>query len=236
MPPAQTESANFKGGNASTLPSTGKIIDKYLQATGRATAAAGMLTRLQQGTLTVGAAKFPVEVLTKGASNRITTVHFPGGDSITGFNAQAGWLSTPGRSTHEMSAAEVDGARMETYPLFAFDPRPVFKDLHVQRQEEIDGHPAYLVSAARDNFPDVNLYFDVDSGLLVRLLRYVDTPFGLTPTQVDYADYREEDGERIPFRWAITRPGGRFTIQINRVQHDVAVDDEKFTEPVGRAH
>jgi hypothetical protein len=45
--------------------------------------------------------------------------------------------------------------------------------------------------------PPVKLYFDKDSGLLVRMVHYADTPLGFNPTQVDFADYRESAASRL---------------------------------------
>jgi photosynthetic reaction center cytochrome c subunit len=229
--PPTLEEKNYEERNAASLPSADKIIEKYLQAMGGADAVARISTRLQKGTLTVGTAQFPVEVLTKRPANRVTTVRFPNGESVTGFNAQVGWLSTPGHGFHEMSSAEVDASRMDAYPQFAIDLSQTFRELRVQQQETVDGRPTYVVSGIREKSPPVQLYFDQESGLLIRLLRYVDTPLGLNPTQIDYADYRQEGGVRTPFRWTIARPGGRFTIQIDQMQQNVPIDDEKFTTP-----
>jgi hypothetical protein len=101
----------------------------------------------------------------------------------------------------------------------------------VKGKETIDGHDAYFVQGDREGKPPLKLYFDEKSGLLVRLIRYGDTPLGLLPTQVDYADYREVDGVKIPFRWTLARPGGRFTIQLTDVKQNVPVDDAKFAKP-----
>ena len=79
----------------------------------------------------------------------------------------------------------------------------------------------------------VRLYFDSKTGLMVRLVRYADTPLGRNPTQIDYADYREQDGVKIPFRWTLSRPNGRFTIQIADVKDNAAIDDGKFVRPAG---
>jgi hypothetical protein len=75
------------------------------------------------------------------------------------------------------------------------------------------------------------LYFDAQSGLLVRLIRYTETPLGRLPTQVDYADYRDADGVKIPYQWSLSRPGNRFTIQVEQLQQNVPVDDSKFVAP-----
>jgi hypothetical protein len=51
------------------------------------------------------------------------------------------------------------------------------------------------------------------------------------PTQIDYADYRETGGVKIPFQWTLARPGNAFTIKIADVQQNVAIDAAKFTPP-----
>ena len=202
---APEEKTNREEGNAASPPSADKIIEKYLQAMGGVDGVARISTRLQKGTLTVGTAQFPVEVLTKRPANRVTTVRFPNGESVTGFNAQVGWLTTPGHGVHEMSSAELDASQMDAYPQCAMDLRQIFRELRVQQQEKVDGRPTYVVSGIRDNRPPVQLYFDQESGLLIRLLRYVDTPLGLNPAQIDYADYRQEGAVRTPFRWTVAR-------------------------------
>jgi hypothetical protein len=80
----------------------------------------------------------------------------------------------------------------------------------------------------------VRLYFDPNTGLLARMLRSTDTPLGRLPVQVDYSDYREQGGVKIPFRWTLARVNGRFTIQIKEVQDNVAIEDAKFAMPAGQ--
>jgi hypothetical protein len=65
----------------------------------------------------------------------------------------------------------------------------------------------------------------------VRLVRFGETPLGRLPTQIDYADYREVSGVKIPFIWTLARPGGRFTIQVSEVKQNVPVDNSKFAKP-----
>ncbi|PYX86972.1 MAG: hypothetical protein DMG68_13380, partial [Acidobacteria bacterium] len=144
---------------------------------------------------------------------------------------QKGWLGSPGRPAHEMSTAESQAARLDAELHLATEIRHIFQDFKVGVAEKIGGREATLVIASREGQPPVKLYFDRDSGLLLRMVRYTESPLGLNPTQIDYSDYRDESGVKTPFRWTIARPGGRFTIQINKIQQNVPVDDAKFQEP-----
>jgi photosynthetic reaction center cytochrome c subunit len=218
--------------NDAGLPSADQILERHLQAVGGSEVASRISTRVQTGTLTVGSEHFPVEVLAEGPSKRVTTVHFPGGDSVTGVNGDQGWLSTPGRAVHDMSPAEADAAKMDAELFFSGSLlRRIFKELRVQQKEAVNGRETYVVLGMRDDKPPVQLYFDAESGLLIRVLHYTETPLGLLPTQIDYGDYRQEAGLRTAFRWTIARPSGRFTIQIEQIQENVPIDDGKFVKP-----
>lgn len=100
-----------------------------------------------------------------------------------------------------------------------------------EQQAQINGRAVYVLTGTPENLPPAQLYFDEQSGLLLRVLRYAETPLGLNPTQIDYADYREEGGLKTPFRWTIARPGGAFTIQIEQTQQNVPIADDKFAKP-----
>ena len=82
----------------------------------------------------------------------------------------------------------------------------------------------------------VTLFFDRQTGLLLRELRYGNSPIGRVPTQIDYADYREVAGVKMPFRWTITWLSGRSTIELTDVQPNVPIDAAKFARPRSSAH
>ena len=222
---------HHKEASTAGLPSADQILGKYLLAVGGADAAARISTRIQKGTLTVGSEPFSVEILAKAPAKRVTTVHFPGGDSVTGVNGQEGWLSTPGRPVREMSPSEVDAAIMDAELFSPASLKQTFKELRVEQPEQIKGREAYVLTGTRESLPPVHLYFDQESGLLVRALHFVETPLGRNPTEIDYADYREEGGLKTPFRWTVARTSGRFTIQIEQTEQNVPIDDDKFVKP-----
>jgi photosynthetic reaction center cytochrome c subunit len=226
-----TEEKFSLGSNSADLPGADEILQRYLRALGGADAAAKISTRVQKGALTVGAKHFPVEILSKAPAKRVTTVHFSGGDSITAINGEEGWLSTSSRGVHDMGPSELEGASVDAAFFFPTTIRQLFKQLLLQPKEQINGHVAYLLVGMRDHWPPVQLYFDQDSGLLVRVLRYVQTPLGRNPLQTDYSDYREEAGVKTPYRWTVAGPNTRFTIQIEQSQPSAPISDDKFAKP-----
>jgi photosynthetic reaction center cytochrome c subunit len=150
---------------------------------------------------------------------------------VTAFDGHEGWLGAPGRPVREMHGPDIDAAAMDADLHFAADLKGMFSAVQVRGMEKVGEHDAYLVIGQREGKTPLKLYFDGQSGLLVRLVRYGETPFGRLPTQIDYADYREAGGVKIPYRWTLARPGGRFTIQVSELKQNVPVDDAKFAKP-----
>jgi len=214
----------------SALPAAGDLLDKYLAAVGGAPALQKITSRAAKGTATFAGQSVAVDVYAKAPDKRLSVMHLKDGDSLTAFDGRQGWLSIPAR-THMMSAAENDAARIDADFYFPIEIKTTYEKFRVEQGEKIDGHDTYLVIGSKEGAPPLRLYFDTQSGLLVRLVRYAETPLGRNPTQIDYADYRDSDGIKLPFRWTLARPGNRFTIQLTDLKQNAPIDDAKFAPP-----
>lgn len=214
------------------LPTSDQVFDKYLAAVGGAEAVQKISSRVAKGTLTgFGGQHFPVDVFGKAPDKRVSVMHLPGGDSITAYDGHSGWLSVPGRPPHIMNADENSAARMDADLHFPVDVKSQHRNWTVQPGEKIDGHETILVIGHTEGQTPLRLYFDAQTSLLLRLIRYSETPLGRLPTQIDYNDYREADSVKLPYRWSLARPGNRFTIQVDELHQNVPVDDANFAPP-----
>jgi hypothetical protein len=228
--PEVAEGSN-PGETKPVFPTADQLLDKYLAAVGGAEALQRITTRVQKGTLTAfGGQHFPVDVFAKAPGKRFSVMHLSNGESVTAFDGNQGWLSVPGR-LHIMSSAENAAARIDADLYFPLHVKTLYRKFRVETGEKIAGRDTYLVVGHDEGHPPLRLYLDTESGLLLRLVRYAETPLGRNPTQIDYADYREANGVKMPFRWTLSRPGNQFTIQVEQVQQNVPVDDAKFTPP-----
>jgi photosynthetic reaction center cytochrome c subunit len=212
-------------------PTADQLIDKYVRAIGGAAATDKISTRVMKGTIDFGGKSLPIDIYAKDPDERISLTHMPEGDSVTAFNGHEGWLGIQGRQLREMHGSDLDGAAIDADLHLATHLKQMFSQMEVRESEKIDTHATYEVVGQREGKPPIQLYFDQQSGLLIRLVRYGETALGWLPTQIDYADYREVDGVKVPYRWTLARPSGRFTIQIADLRQNVPVDDAKFVKP-----
>jgi hypothetical protein len=228
--PAASPAPEEESATAAALPSAQAILDKYLAAVGGAAVLQKIKTRVQTGNIEVTGKKYPIEIYSQAPDNRVSISHLPSGPNVTAFNGEAGWLSTP-NGIRRMSSAEQQAARIDAELYFPLQLPRMYQEFEVSSGELINGKATYLVSAKGKGAPGLRLYFDQESGLLVRLIRFAETPLGRNPTEIDYADFRVADGVKLSYRWTLARPNGRFAIQIDAVKQNVPLDEGQFVTP-----
>ncbi len=213
------------------LPKADQVLRRYTAAIGGPDRINRLRTISEKGSVEAGSAKFPIEVL-KAPPGRISTlIHYPAGDSVAIFDGSSGWILLPDRPLRPMNAAEADSNRMDAAIPLSCDFKNLFADLQTVRRDKLSNQDVLLVRATRPNLPPVELYFDENSGLLTRIVRYARSPLGLLPNQIDFSDYRDVGGMKVPFHWISATPLGRFTVQIATVTLDVPLRNDVFSKP-----
>ena len=229
-PPASAPMGPPPGGQQVTAD---QIVEKYVAAIGGADAIRKITSRAMKGNILTGGSQSAIEVFTKAPNKRVTISHGPNGDSFTAFDGTAGWMGSTGRPARDMSAAESGSSSIDAEFYLALRLKEIFPQLRRGRPETVNGAECEVLNGSAPGKPAVRLYFDKQTGLLTRLVRFSDTPLGRMPVQIDYSDYKTLADVKIPLRWTLSRPNGRFTIQIDDVKINAAIDDSKFAKPAG---
>jgi hypothetical protein len=128
-----------------------------------------------------------------------------------------------------LTTGTLDLARMEALVAFPVGIKQAFSQW-VVGNSIIDDNDVQIVQGTSPGLLPVNLYFD-KAGLLVRLVRWNQTAVGPVPTQIDYADYREVAGVKMPFTWTVSQTYMQMTIKLSELQPNVPVDAARFAKP-----
>jgi photosynthetic reaction center cytochrome c subunit len=222
-------------------PEAGQIIDKYLQTIGGEQRAASLTSIAAKGTLQPYGVpkKYALELYAKAPAQRTMIVHdLAGGDTIETFDGREAWTIAPAILTPlpvlERTGGEVEGAKLTAALSFPAQIKQLLTQWRVGPPAVIDDRDMTLVQGTMDGKYPVNLYFDDESHLLARTVRFADSPVGLAPTQVDYSDYRDVAGVKVPFKIVVTWLDGRSTILLTEVKANVAIDAARFARPATR--
>ena len=215
-------------------PSAAEILDKYIQALGGQQRVSGLTSIVAKGTYTgfdTHHTKVPVEIYAKAPAQRTTIIHAAFADRVTAYDGRAGWVAAVEKPLPllQLTGGNLEGVRIEAMVAFPAQLKQAFNQMRVG-STTIDDREVQIVQGTNPGQSPVNLYFD-DAGLLVRLVRWVDTPIGRVPTQIDYEDYRELSGVKIPFRLISTWTDGQTTIEFTDVQVNTPIDASKFARP-----
>ena len=132
------------------------------------------------------------------------------------------------------TAGALQGAKLEAQLLFPGRIKEFLDGWRVSYPISLDGHDVQVVQGTGAEGLVATLYFDKESGLLNRMIRYYGSPVGRVPTQIDFSDYRSVAGFMFPFKWSYAWVSGREEYTWTDAQPNVGIDATKFSKPVPR--
>ena len=222
-------------GQAAGEPTADQILDKYIQAIGGAQRLASLTSFVAKGK-SVGygpEGERPIEIFAKAPNQRTTILHTLDGDSTTTYDGSVGWSAVPHKPVPvlALTGGELGGVRLDAELSFPARVKQAVTRWQVGLPVTIDDRKVQVVQGTTAGGTLATLCFDAESGLLVRLVRYADSPVGRLPTQIDFADYRDVSGVKVPFRWKTAWLDGLEAVELSEVQPNVPIDAARFAKP-----
>ncbi|MBV9926647.1 MAG: PDZ domain-containing protein [Acidobacteria bacterium] len=218
-----TEAANVReapSAPASIAPEVEPILERYAEATGLGRAGgARPLSRVSKGRIEGAYAGMrlsgAVEVLEKAPDKFVALIKVDGlGVIRRGFTGEYGYMQIPMFGLRRLEGAELSDLRIEASWPWAEDLRRLFPSMRLKGEDEVGGAVAHVVEATTAAGARTTLYFDAQTGLLVRRDRTY------------FEDFREVDGLKLPFKVR----DDFSTITYTEVKHNVPLEDTRFIE------
>jgi hypothetical protein len=226
----------------SKTPTAEQILDKYIEAVGGAQRLAGVTSFVATGT-SLGYGGFGGDaeftIYAKAPNQRTVQIRFKEhperGESVWSFDGRTGWVKTPRGllGKYELIGGELDGARLEAQIAFPGQIKQALSNWRVGLRRTIEDRDYLVVQGSGPRGLLATFYFDPETGLLRRLVRYGPSPAGRVPTQIDYSDYRDVNGIKFPFEFQFSWLDGRYSAKLSEIRTNVTVDSKVFGEPSG---
>lgn len=128
-------------------------------------------------------------------------------------NGEKAW-QTDGVKTEEITGEKREQTVNEVYHLWVTSLTPLVGEkgftLATAKGKDIAGKPVAGVTVTRDKKPAMTLYFDKESGLLVKTEVTVRDEFQKwkeVPEEAFFSDYKEKDGRKVFTKMRIVRDG-----------------------------
>ena len=220
-----------------------QILDKYIQAVGGAQKLSGLTSFVATGA-SIGYGDFGGDgeftIYAKSPNKKTTTITFKEhperGDSIWTVDGTRGWIKTPRGflPQYELVGGELTGEKLEAMLAFPGQIKTALTGWRVGLTRVIDNKDYNIVQGNGPRGPSrdelATLFFDQDTGLLRRLVRYAPSPVGRVPVQIDYLDYRDVNGIKFPFELKFSWLDGKYSAKLKDIKTNVAIDNSKFGE------
>jgi Photosynthetic reaction centre cytochrome C subunit len=214
-----------------------EILNKYITAVGGQAAIDKIKSRTATGTITAANGQSGTYELIQTTDRAIETITTPRGAIKLALTSTGGWESN-GPNPHELAGGDLTRVR-NAYQLFSFlKLKEQYTRLRSGGRDKVGDRDAYVLQANRSDNEVERLFFDVETGLLLRRVTYMRTMIGIIPQQWDFEDYRDVEGVKMPFtiRLSTTDAGNAFSVRkFTEIKLNAPVDDSKFATPVAPA-
>ncbi len=219
---------------AEALPTVDEVLAKYMQAIGGEAAYRKIHSRVLKGTQVASdGAAVPIETYEAAPDKLVTiTTTQRQGVIMSGYNGKVAWMKGP-RGQRELSGPQLAAMRRSADFYGDIKLKEQFPGLDVVDREKVNERDAIvLASQSAPNRID-KLYFDAQTGLLVRILSITQTPIAPVPDQFDFEDYRDVDGIKIPFtiRHSPVEAHDGWSRKYTEIKQNIPVDEAKFNPP-----
>jgi hypothetical protein len=216
------------------MPTADDIFDKYIAAIGGQAAIDKLKARTAKGTIAqANGNMLQFELLQSAPDKFYFLVTTPQGAFERGFDGQVGWEKTA-RGVREITGSELAGLKAGNSLFALIKLKEQYARPPGVRRDKVDDRNVYVLDGNTIDGKRMRLFFDAESGLLLRRVTWTTTMVGLIPEQVDLEDYREVDGVKFPFvaRSATIEAGNpTSTRTFTETKTNVPADDSKFKMP-----
>lgn len=212
-------------------PTVEDVFARYLQAIGGANAGTTK-TLFMKGTRVASQNRNVPNEITLSESDRLlivsTTPQGPVRQILAGDN---GWVLS-GTNLRTLAPAEVADARRGLQALFGIVKVTPSPGMQIAGTEKIDGREMWVVAKSTPE-RTVTYDFDAETGLLRRTRTVNHTVALPIPEQIDFEDYRDVDGVKLPFtiRSSAIDTYDSWTRTFTEIKRNVTVDQKLFAKP-----
>ncbi len=216
-------------------PSVDSILDRFVQALGGHAALEKIDSMVFSGVLNLSQLKTSGQTTEyfRAPDHFAFVAEIPGYGTVrTIYDGKTAWNSDPKQGLSEISGPQLSDISRRSDIHWNLKLKEFYPGLKVLGREKVDGKDAWALESTVDGWT-YRLYFDTESGLLVRFDTDTHKPEGNSSVLI--GDYRQVGNVRFSFAASMTSSTGGWSRQLNEVKFNVTIDDSVFAKPLSPA-
>ena len=210
-----------------------QILDRYQQAIGGKEAIAAITSYKLKGTFEAAGLNGTLEGWRKEPHKTLSVIEFPRiGALKKGFDGENRWVQTPAGTFSDSSPQAIAELERDAEVYSAGKIKSLFDSMKLENKARLNGRDMYVIEGKPVRGPAEKLFFDVESGLLVRWDMARKHPKrGTLFVKVHLEDYKEVAGVKVPFKVRFAFESFNFTVKVDELEHNIPIDDAVFRRP-----
>ncbi len=232
----KTETKPVTETSKSAMPTVDHILDNYIKALGGKEALEKISSRTVKGSFDIEAmnATGTFEHYTKAPDKSAVFVTIPNFGAVQEiFDGTKAWSSDPMGGLRELSGAELAIRKRDSDFHQNTNLKKHYPKMEVKGKEKVGPSEAYVIEATPSEGSPEKIYFDIDTGLMVRRDVERENPQGKIMVEIYLEDYKMVDGIKLAHTVRQVTPMFAFTVKYTDVKQNVEIDETKFNKPTG---
>ena len=222
-------------GSSSEAQTLEEILESHYAARGGLEAIEAIDSWRMSGRVQAQGRSMPIEVLRKQPSQFRQQLTPGGSEMISAFDGETAWTVNPTLNDGkpiELQGALADSARHQSsvHGLLV-NPAAQGVELELVGKTPLGSGEVHEIRATRPDGSQQTFYLDSETFLVVRVTANMDAGAGPVDVTVDFSDYREVAGVKVPARHATTSAMGAMVATFDEIEANVEIADEVFMMP-----
>ena len=148
------------------------------------------------------------------------------------FDGATGYVLDSMQGDRPISGNQLDNMKNGAFPNPFLTYKASGASASVAGKEKMDGRDAFVVVFEPTAGSPIRSYIDAETYMPIATRVKTTLPqVGEVEQTSHTSDYRDVDGVKIPFKIEVSSAIQTFTIVVNKVEHNTAIDDKLFVKP-----
>ena len=206
-----------------------------------------LTSRVSSGTLSlttpVGELKGTVEVYSKKPNKTRTLIKIDatalgGGQIVTDqrFDGVTGYVLDSFQGNRDITGDALEAMKAGSFPTPLLNYKDNGVTVALGNRDKVGATDAYVIQMTPKSGPGVRVFIDADTFMLVKTILTINVPQlgGPIDQVVEFSDFRDVDGIKIPYGTKTSNPVQTVIAILTDVKHNTEIDDSSFTKPAGQ--
>ena len=221
-----------------------ELIEKSIAAMGGRAAFEKVKTRVMTGTITINTpgGDLPGTIeLWNARPNKLRTfikadlTQFGAGmlEIDQRFDGQTGYLLNTLQGNRDITGNQLDNMRNQAFPHAFLSYKELGFKASVEGKQKVGSGEAYVLVLEPAKGSTIRQFIDAETMLPVRFVMRVNVEeLGAEVEQTtELSAFKEVDGLKLPFKLTSSSSAQSFTVDLTKIEHNVAIDDKVFSKP-----